>query len=300
MPAEPFSTAPTVPDQLIYCSSSDYKPNPPNLRVARIKNQRCVGFFYLDGAQFAVNYEGNAIWAEWPEGYTLEDACTYLMGPVLAFALRLRGTTCLHASAIAFGDQSILLLGVPGAGKSTTAAAFARLGYPVISDDVAALVDLRDRFLVQPGYPRVNLWPDSVRALFGSEDALPRITPTWDKRYLALDRDGYRFQSGSLPVSGIYLLDEREAGLNGPVIEELTGQEAFITLVANTYVNYLLDRDMRAREFDVIQRLLTSVALRRVRSTADGFDVAALCECIRADARQFAAPPSSQTAFETR
>ena len=126
--------------------------------------------------------------------------------PVIAFALRLRGVTCLHASSIAVGGHAIGLLGQPGAGKSTTAAAFARLGYSILSDDVAVLDYRGDRFLVPPGYPRNNLWPDSVRALFGSEDALPKITATWGKRYLPLDQNGHRFQESPLPLGAIYML----------------------------------------------------------------------------------------------
>jgi hypothetical protein len=184
--------------------------------------------------------------------------------------------------------RAIALFGLAGAGKSTTAAAFALRGFSVLSDDVAVLTDLGDRFLVQPGYPRINLWPDSVRTLFGTEDALPRITPTWDKRYLALDQSENRFQSSSLPLVAIYILGEREAELTAPVIEEVVGGEAIMALVANTYVNYLLDRDMRAREFDVLSRLLAGVPVRRVRPAADTSKVFALCESISADAKRLA------------
>src|SRR5207244_6105024 len=117
---------------------------------------------------------------------------------------------CLHASAVAVADRAIALVGLPGAGKSTAAAAFACAGYPVISDDVVALEDHGERFLVQPGYPRVNLWPDSVRRLFGSEDALPRITPTWEKRYLPLGQKGHPFASKPLPLAAVYILDSRD------------------------------------------------------------------------------------------
>jgi hypothetical protein len=220
------------------------------------------------------------------------------MGPVIAFVLRLRGITCLHASAIAVDDRAIVLFGLAGAGKSTTAAAFALSGFSVLSDDVAVLADQGERFLVQPGYPRVNLWPDSVRTLFGSGDALPRITPTWDKRYLALDRAGRRFQSEPLSMGAIYILGEREAELTVPVIEDLAGHEAFTTLVANTYVNYLLDSDMRAREFDVLGRVLAGVPIRRVRPTADPSQIFVLCEIIAADARQLAVHESTRTSQE--
>jgi hypothetical protein len=233
------------------------------------------------------------VWADWPENYTLEDACTYLLGPVIGFVLRLRGVTCLHASAVAAGEQAIALAGFPGAGKSTTAAAFARCGYAVIADDVVALTEERENFLVPPGYPRVNLWPDSVRALYGSEGALPRITPTWDKRYVTLGENGLGFAARPLPLGAIYLLGEREEALPAPVVEEVTGADALTRLVANTYVNYLLDRDMRSQEFDVLSRVAARVPIRRVRTPAGLSSVFDLCETIATDARRAMVPISA-------
>jgi hypothetical protein len=279
---------PTSPDKVLYDSSNLDEKGDPSLRVVLREDGKSFGFLYGDGARFAIDRTGREVCADWPENYTLEDACTYLLGPVLAFVLRLRGVTCLHASAVVVDGRAIALFGLAGAGKSTTAAAFAISGYSVLSDDVVVLADLGNRFLVQPGYPRINLWPDSVRTLFGSEDALPRITPTWDKRYLALDQNGRRFQSSPLPLGAIYIFDEREAELDAPLIEEVVGGEAIMALVANTYVNYLLDRDMRAREFDVLRRLLTGAAVRRVKPTADTSKIFALCESIAADASQLA------------
>jgi len=284
--AKPAPVFSTPSGHFIYTSPNSGANDECNLRVGMLAGGDYFGFFYSDGARFAVGRQGREIWADWPENYTLEDACTYLIGPVIAFVLRLRGVVCLHASAIAAGGRAIALMGAPGAGKSTTAAAFARLGYPVLADDVAALDDQSGGFLIQPGYPRVNLWPNSVRALFGAEDALPRITPTWGKRYLPLDQNGYRFQSQPLPLGGIYLLAEREDGLAVAVVEELTGSEAFARLVANTYVNYLLDAGMRAHEFEVLGRVMAGVGVRRVRPPADPSKVSALCETIAADARQ--------------
>lgn len=273
-------------NQVFYSSSNSNESGESNLRVGTLDDGSYIGFFYSDGVRFAVDREGRKVWADWPEDYAFEDACTYLMGPVIAFTLRLRGVTCLHASSIAVGGRAIALLGQPGAGKSTTAAAFAHLGYSILSDDVAALDDRGDQFLVQPGYPRVNLWPDSVRALFGSENALPHITPTWGKMYLPLDWKGYRFQPTPMPLSAIYMLGEHEADLTSPIVEEFAAGNAFITLVANTYVNYLLNAEMRSREFDVLGRVVAGVPMRLMRTPADPSRLFALCEAIVADASQ--------------
>jgi hypothetical protein len=282
-----FSDFPVIqPRDAVYVSSCSNQIGLPTLQVARLMDGQFFGFFYGDGCRFIVDKEGRRIWADWPENFTLEDACTYLKGPVIAFVQRLRGVTSLHASSVVVEGQAIALVGLPGSGKSTTAAALAISGYSALSDDVVVLADQGDRFLVQPGYPRLNLWPNSVRSLLGCDDALPRITPTWNKRYLALDHDGPRFESKPMPLGAIYILGEREADLTEAVVEDLEGHEAFAALVANTYVNYLLDRDMRALEFDVLSRLLAAVTVRRVRPVDDSSKVFELCETIIADARK--------------
>jgi len=272
--------------EVLYASPEDDAPDQPNLRVCLLPGGDYFGFFYRDEVRFAVERHGREVWGDWPENYSLEDACTYLLGPVLGFVLRLRGATCLHASAVAVDGQAVALAGSPGAGKSTTAAAFAQRGFSVITDDVLALMEDGRDFQVQPGYPRLNLWSDSVGALFGSDEALPRITPGWDKRYLALGDNGFGFASRPLPLGAVYLLGGREAALEAPVIDCLSGSNALAEFVTNTYVNYLLDRDMRSREFDLLTRLVVKIPVRRVRSPADYSAVFDLSEAIASDARR--------------
>ena len=277
------------------CESLNLPGGLPNLRVRLLAEGKYFGLFYGDGVRFAVDRRGREVWADWPKDYSLEDVCTYLVGPVIGYVLRLHGTVCLHASAVAVDGRAIALVGRPGAGKSTTAAGFACCGFPVLSDDLAALADKGAQFLVQPGYPRVNLWPDSVRQLFGSEDALPRITPTWEKRYLPLGQNGHHFASSPLPLRAIYILESRDEILTAPMIEEVSGEEAFMALVANTYVNYLLDQDMRRTEFDVLSRVVSGIPVRRVRAPEEPSAIFGLCEAIADDARRVMAaiPPNA-------
>ena len=132
----------------------------------------------------------------------------------------------------------------------------------------------------------MNLWPDTVRTLFGSEDALPRITPTWEKRYLPLGQNGHHFASSPLPLGAIYILDSRDSSLTAPIVEGIPGNEAFMALAANTYVNYLLDQAMQRKEFDVLGRLVSSIPIRRVHIPAEPSTIFNLCEAIAADAKR--------------
>ena len=219
---------------------------------------------YEDGIEFLLDAQGSNIWSRWPAPMTVEDACTYLVGPVLGFVLRLRGITCLHASAIAGGDEAVALVGGGGSGKSTAAALFAESGYRVLADDVVALADRGTAFLAQPAYPRVGLWPDSVEALFGAAELLPRQTPNWDKRYLDLTINGYTFQTEPLPLKAIYVLGERDTSVRAPFVEDLPPRAGLIQLIENAYVSYLLDGPMRARDLDVLARVAALVPLRRI------------------------------------
>ena len=232
-----------------------------------------------------------------PAPLTREDAATYLLGPILGFVLRRRGITCLHASAVAIDGEAIALVGSGGAGKSTTAACFAQRGYPVLCDDVSALELRGESFFVRSAYPRVCLWPNAVQSLFGRPDTLPRLTPNWEKCYLPLGADGRQFQREPLRLRAIYLLAGRSAEARVPVFERVPSASGLIALVQNTYMNYLLDPILRAREFDLLGRLLERVPLRQVTPHPNPAELPRLCEAIVADYRSLRSPaPRTQAA----
>jgi hypothetical protein len=252
----------------IYVSESADAEGRPSIHVSTLLDDAYYRLAYPDGTKVILDREGRTIWAEAPDSATLEDTAAYLLGPALGFALRLRGTTCLHASAVAIDGVAVAFVGSAGAGKSSLAAAFARHGCPVLTDDVAPLREIDDGFEVLPAYPRVRLWPDSVASLFGDSEALPRITPGWDKRYLGLT-GAFGFQRTPLQLGAVYVLGEREAGASAPRIDALGPKQALIALVQDAYAAHLLDSALRAREFDVLARLVELVPIRRLVPNAD-------------------------------
>lgn len=264
--------------------TSDYKDESgaPSLKVVRLPG-KYFRFAYTDGTEFLIDHEGTNISAVWPKTLTVEDTATYLLGPIMGFVLLLRGGVSLHASAIAIDDQAIALVGPAGAGKSTTAAAFADLGYSILAEDVVTLDDRGDSFVVQPAYPCIRLWPASVKALYGAEAELPRLTPTWDKCYLDLTQDQYDFKKEPLPLAAIYLLDGRSEDPSSPSVHDVPSSEVLISLIANTYATYLMDKKMRAREFELLGRVIKNVPVRRVVPHADPANIASLCKTILAD-----------------
>ena len=269
-------------EELTYVSADTNVAGEPTLRIFSVEHGAFVRLAYEDSTQFWVDRKRENIWATWPPTSSIEHAASYLLGPVLGLLLRLRGVICLHASAVAFGDRSVAFVGSAGAGKSTTAAAFARQGCAVISDDIVALVEQEGAFRVMPAYPHICLWPESVKMLYASAEALPRLIPDWDKRRLAVGDQGMHFESRRLPLSAIYVLGERRAD-PAPYVEAMRAQSAFLALVADTYANKILDQAMRAREFAVLGRLVTTVPIRRVCAHEDPARLEELCKVVRED-----------------
>ncbi len=225
---------------------------------------------YSDGTRFVVDGSAARLWGEPGPGLTHEDLCVYLLGPIMGFLARRKGFTPLHASSVTIGGRAIALLGEAGAGKSTTAAALALRGWPVLCEDVCLLTEANLQPHVIPGYPRICLWSDSVSYLFSTSDALPLIVRGWEKRFLALDGTSRaRAAMEICRLSSIFFLAPRTDEIRAPCIEPLSKRHAVLQLAQNTYMNWLLDREGRATEFDAIVKLVSQVACFRLTPSSD-------------------------------
>jgi hypothetical protein len=238
---------------------------------------------YSEGARFVLDSPAARLWGTWSHPLTVEDAMTFLLGPVMGFVLRRRGVVCLHASSACIGGKAIVLCGESETGKSTTVAALALAGFPVLAEDISPFRQDHGIFYVQPGYPRVCLWSDSVQALFASANALPSLTPTWEKRFLPLDGARASFESQRRPLGAIYLLAPRENS-GAPRIEIVDKRDALLELIQNTYMNWLLHPSQRAAELDVLAKIVAQTPVRRIIPHADPARLKALCDLIINDA----------------
>ena len=266
----------------IYVSSYTDAAGEPALRAWETADGASLHLAYSDATEFWLDRKGAAIWALWSERSSLENAISYLLGPVLGLMLRLRGIVCLHASAVAFDDHCVAFVGSAGAGKSTTAAAFAKLGRSIVSDDIVGLVERDGIFHVLPAYPHLCLWPESVTMLYGSPDVLPQLLHDWEKRLLALGENGTRFEQRTLPLGAIYILGERRPDTT-PVVGAIAEREVLLSLVANTYATNLIDRTTRGEEFALLSRLISSVPVRIVHPSGDPTRLEDLCRVLQSD-----------------
>ncbi len=246
--------------------------------VRSVRDGRFLIVAYGDGMEFLLSRRGDEVWVRGPDGFSLETAATYLLGPVIGLLLRLRGVVCLHGSAVAVGgDRAVVFVGEAGAGKSTIAAAFALRGERVLTDDIAALSRCGGGWEVEPGVPSVRLWDDSVALLLETPTALPLMAAGWEKRHLDLAARGAGFSAHRpLPLTSVYVL-EPAAGSSGAGPQRLSLRDALIALVRNTYANVLLDRELRGAEFDALSRLVSTVPVWTVRAPGSRAELDEFC-----------------------
>ena len=258
----------------------DSQSEKPALQIWDLPDRNLLRLDYFDGTKFWLDRPGRRLWVLWPEDSSASVAASYLLGPVLGIVLRLRGATCLHGSAVEIDGNAALFVGPPGAGKSTTAAALALRGHPVLSDDIVALKEKADSFTVLPAYPHLCLWPDAVGMLFGSPEALPRLAEDSEKRRFALAGSKARFQSEAAIISRVYLLGERQMG-SLSLLRQVPSQEALMCLISNVFAANIPSERLRAQEFVSLGKLLSQVRVQRIHAHTEG--LTGLCEAIERD-----------------
>lgn len=271
------------PAQLVYVSAMNDDTGTPALKMWELERGSLFNVIYQDGTRFWFDRTTKRLWMTWEKNSSIENAALYLLGPILALVLRYRGIVCLHASAVVVDNQAVAFVGAEEAGKSTTAAAFARRGFAILSDDVVPLREQNGNFVALPGSPHLRLWPESVEMLFGPAGRLPQFLPEWDKRRLSAGDYQSKFQAHPCQLRAVYLLRGRSVDVGVPRLDTLDRQTALMSLVGNSYASQLIDDRMRANEFEFLGRLVSRVPIRQLSRQADCSRIEELCDLVSAD-----------------
>lgn len=241
--------------------------------------------FKQEFIEYIFNSDGSEIWGVYSSEALFQDAISLLLGYVLGTVIRLRGNLAFHASAIAINKRVILLTGDSGAGKSTTAAALSKRGFPVLADDIAVLKLEQGQYWVQPGYPRLRLCPQSVKAFDTSPQELTKVSSFGYKRYLNLAVDNtekWLFQPVPLPLAGIYIMGKREQQLARSSVKSLASSQAMTKLVKSVYGSYFLNKDIRTNEFQQLAQFVRTVPIRQLSRPNNLSNLDQLC-CLIVD-----------------
>ena len=177
---------------------------------------------YRAGLQAQLAHQGpDQIWLDWgPVGQfmatngneLLVDTTTtdegllslFTMSEAIGLLLFQRGYFLLHGSAIQLNDKGVVFVGQPGAGKSTTVAAFANKGVSVMSDDLVCIrVNEVGKPSLVPAFSQIKIWEKSVDGLQIAKGELDLVREGANKFSW---HESVSFEENTIPLDHIFVL----------------------------------------------------------------------------------------------
>jgi hypothetical protein len=213
-----------------------------------------------DGRRIVGRPLGDASW----EGFQ-----TYLLGQVLSHALINQGLEPVHATVVATGAGALALLGDCGYGKSSLAAAFLRAGARLLTDDLLLLEEKNGGFLAYPSFPRLKLFPETIRSILGREADGSFMNPY--TRKLVIPVDPHQFCATPQPLRALLVLrpPRPEAPPRRLTIRKLTPRQAHLALHANTFNAAVTDPARLQRLFRLAARVAAVVPAKSLSYPRD-------------------------------
>lgn len=148
----------------------------------------------------------------------------FLLGAAMAILLYQRGRLVLHGSGVCINNQGVLILGGPGAGKSSLVAAHVSHGHQFLVDDIASIDFDGGLAWIYPGFPQVKLGYDVADLIASNATQFVSMDDLEDKKNF---RVNYELCLGKVPLKQIYVL----MGDGQTTIERINRQQAIIELI---------------------------------------------------------------------
>jgi hypothetical protein len=190
------------------------------------------------------------------------------LSSVLAYWLEGRGVPALHASAVALQDGAVAFLSDSGNGKSGLAAALVQARHPFLADDILALSAKDGRWLAQPGFPAMRMWPDEAEFFLGGFETLARVHPRLAKRRLPIGAGSWgAFCDAAQPLACLFVPERRDPAdpRDDITLTRIAPRDAVIELVRYSFAARLVQSaGMQPRRLDLLVDISRRVPMYRL------------------------------------
>ncbi|HWF86349.1 MAG TPA: hypothetical protein VG222_15925 [Vicinamibacterales bacterium] len=219
---------------------------------------------WTDLFEFLVTPDARRIHARILNGTHEEALLAYLLVDALSFSMVRLGWEPLHATAVVTPHGAAAFLGESGDGKSTLAALFLHGGFKLLTDDMLVLTAEGDRFLAQPGPPRIKLYREIANRIFGAGYRGVPMNAVTDKLIIPLSTHQHIVRQPQ-PLTALYLIHhDKDCGRldRRPVIQRLSPAEALPRILAGTAGHCPSGADRLQRQFAFVTRLVQQVPIK--------------------------------------
>lgn len=219
---------------------------------------------------------GNLIVIDPKPNATPDELRLFLLGSVFGAILYQRGFTPLHGSSVKVRGKAIIIIGRSASGKSTLAASLVQSGYPLISDDLSAILKNSGICVIFPGTPFIKLWKDTKDLLF-PEEYYKRVRPQINK--FNIPSNAHSDDSNGVEIQTIIHLEASKTNsyhtesVNGacklPILREHLFRDQFVTGMG-----------MMNHHFDLLSSLSNQAKIYHVRRPSLPLDIETLKKLI--------------------
>jgi hypothetical protein len=191
---------------------------------------------------------------------------TNFIGTIQALLWHQRGYLPLHGSAVLVDGRAIAVAGPTTAGKSVTAAALTRRGFPLVADDFTVIDWQPEPPVVLPAYQKLRLLKDACDELDLLGAALAEAHPSEEKYVLATEAAP---SNAAVPITDIFILAERGSAFSAEKLGPVEGVQQLLTSVHMLEAAYALG--LQKQVFTAINAIVSKVQLWRI-VVPDGLD----------------------------
>ncbi len=255
------------PDVTIVLGNAPKELTNPIFSGVRFQTKGQEFLLSVDGIARYFVKNGSTITIDKNPNCSLSDVRLFLLGSAFGALIHQRGLLPFHGSSVKIDDAAIILSGLSGAGKSTLAAAFKQKGYQVLSDDISVISFSDDRPFVNPGFPQMKLWNDSIQKLGENPSNLARVRGEMDKYNLPIKTG---FWDSPMPLQKIFIISS--SNLGELKVEPIKGIEKFSMLKTHTYrFNFVTGKEMQSTHFKSFEKLSKTVEIYRLTRPSGKF-----------------------------
>lgn len=203
----------------------------------------------------------------------------FLTGSAFGVLLLQRGILPLHGSSVLTSHGAIIFCGASGHGKSTLAAAFAKRGYSVMSDDVSALKFTENGFLLVPSTPHIYLCHDALEGLDLEYVNLRRAAERDDKYEVSIN---HHASCQPVAVQSIYVLQPEN--VPSVILSTLSGFEKITSLINNTYrLQFIEPMKLTSWHFNRSTEIAARTRVLTVHRPTMSYQITELVDSIESD-----------------
>lgn len=225
-------------------------------------------------------------WIIYDTGIAYSYLNSLFVGSILGCILRLKGILCFHGSVVNIDGRAVVLTGKKHSGKSTTAKAFAKLGFKVLSDDIAPIYNVNGRFFVEPGYPKVRLRPQALQLFYPEEHH--HLVSIYSHRFSKYSSLNDSFWNTRLALGAIYIMGPAEENDDRSYVAPISA-ERIIHLHSNTFAGYLITPELLKQEFEILGQIASKIPVQHLHFGRNVNLVYQQCQTIVSDLEQLKA-----------